>query len=253
MNAFQLLALTTTDGNFFLGTLSKTTCWLRNIAVTDGSKRPTPASSRRNPDRAPPPASSATANNESSNIDGSQASPARGWGWRLLGTGRSAVAAAANAAVDALSAPLPTDDETDNSEDPHFVGRGRGGGGTAGERSGAGEGRGDGAAAAAATGAVGVEFSVKGCLMAVALEDGTVLLTRVERYTSGVRCAMFGRGCGCDQRWGSGRGSGSGGGREPSNGRRGLVSLDINMCEKSQDTQNLESRTEGHLMDPRDT
>lgn len=40
---------------------------------------------------------------------------------------------------------------------------------------------------AAVTGAVGVEFSPKECLMAVALVDGTVLLTRVERYTSGVR------------------------------------------------------------------
>ncbi|CAN0445607.1 unnamed protein product, partial [Ectocarpus sp. 12 AP-2014] len=39
----------------------------------------------------------------------------------------------------------------------------------------------------AGTGAVGVEFSAKGGLMAVALADGTVLLARVERYTSGVR------------------------------------------------------------------
>lgn len=38
-----------------------------------------------------------------------------------------------------------------------------------------------------ATGAVGVEFSSQGCLLAVALVDGTVLLTRVERYTRGIR------------------------------------------------------------------
>ncbi|CAM9215036.1 unnamed protein product, partial [Scytosiphon promiscuus] len=48
-------------------------------------------------------------------------------------------------------------------------------------------GGGGGGGVATATGAVCVEFSMKGCLMAVALEDGTVLLTRVERYTSGVR------------------------------------------------------------------
>lgn len=86
----------------------------------------------------------------------------KGWGWRLLGTGREAAAAAAAATVatslrtngligDANMAPSATVE-------------------------------------AAVAGAVGVEFSPKG-LMAVAIVDGTVLLARVERYTSGVRCA----------------------------------------------------------------
>lgn len=191
----QLLALTTTDGDFYLGTLSKTTCWLRNIAVTDRSKAPSPppprpsaaaAAGTRIPERSA--AYPYSAGGADGHYDGGQELPVRGWGWRLLGTGREAVAAAANAAVDALSSPRAPAD----SGSPFFASGGGGRGSSRGRQPGA-------AAAVAAagiadageaggTGAVGVEFSAKGCLMAVALADGTVLLTRVDRYTSGVRC-----------------------------------------------------------------
>lgn len=96
------------------------------------------------------------------------------------------MAAAATAAVDALSSP-PT-----AAQDGLFFSDG-GGGGVGTRRRQLGEAVGAAAAAAGdvrdagATGAVGVEFSAKGCLMAVALADGTVLLTRIDRYTSGVR------------------------------------------------------------------
>lgn len=97
------------------------------------------------------------------------------------------MAAAATAAADALSSPQPAD------ENGVFFADGGGGGARRRQR---GESARAVVAAAAgdaqeagATGAVGVDFSAKGCLMAVALADGTVLLTRVDRYTSGVRYA----------------------------------------------------------------
>lgn len=99
------------------------------------------------------------------------------------------MAAATAAAVDALSSPPPTD------KDGAFF-AGGGGGGLGARRRQPGEAGGAAAAVAVgdvrdagAMGAVGVEFSAKGCLMAVSLADGTVLLTRVDRYTSGVRYA----------------------------------------------------------------
>lgn len=193
-----MLALTTTDGNFFLGTLSKTTCWLRNIAVTDGSKTPPSvaaaiAAGTRIPKSSAPPSYAAGADDHGNG----QAQPVRGWGWRLLGTGRDAVAAAATAWVDALSSPPPAD------ADGVFFADGGGAGGLGARRRQPGEAGGaaaGGLRGAGATGAVGVEFSAKGCLMAVGLADGTVLLTRVDRYTSGVRYALR-----CNSCWEGGR------------------------------------------------
>lgn len=197
----QLLALTTTDGSFFLGTLSKNSCWLRNIAVTEqGQARPPPASSSsstaaaaartttagtRQPKQQPP-APVVNANAYAKHVS-------RGWGWRLLGTGRGAVAAAATAAAEAISTSLAAA-ERDALSDVLASSRGGSGGGgptRSSDKSVASDGGGSGGDAAV-TGAVGVEFSAKGCLMAVALVDGTVLLTRVERYTSGVRCVCVG-------------------------------------------------------------
>ncbi|CAN0170782.1 unnamed protein product, partial [Ectocarpus sp. 8 AP-2014] len=163
-DTLQLLALTATDGSFFLGTLSKTTCWLRNIAIADRSRAtaaPPSAAADRKPNSAAPPSYLADADGDNQEI---------GWGWRLLGTGRNVVAAA----VDALSSPRS------NTDGVFFSG------GDGGEESSAAAGGGE-SGDTAGTGAVGVEFSAKGGLMAVALADGTVLLARVERYTSGVR------------------------------------------------------------------
>lgn len=92
----------------------------------------------------------------------------RGWGWRLLGTGREAAAAAAAATATATAATSPKTNGT------------TGGANTAPSVT----------VEAAVAGAVSVEFGPKG-LMAVAVVDGTVLLARVERYTSGVRCAAW--------------------------------------------------------------
>lgn len=112
----------------------------------------------------------------------------RGWGWRLLGTGRGVVSAAATATVGTFSS------SSSPSSPTAVVGANDGVPGYSGGRRGSGVAHDAAAATAAAsddaavTGAVAVEFSAKECLMAVALVDGTVLLTRVERYTSGVRC-----------------------------------------------------------------
>lgn len=120
------------------------------------------------------------------------------WGWNLWGTGRNAVAAAATAAAEALTAAAtpPDVEATDTHGDrSSFPAGGRSPPAESSTAAPAPAGVGtDKSGMNASTGAVSVEFSAKGYLMAVALVDGTVLLTRVERYTSGVRCDwLFGR------------------------------------------------------------
>ena len=166
----QLLALTTEDGNFFMGALSKNSCWLRNIAVTErgqGSAKTEVVSTAAPAVTAP---SDHEPKRDHSDLDAKQIS--RGWGWRLLGTGRHAVAAAATAAA--------TDAVTASTSAPSSLSGRRNGPNGIIETSPPG-------AADAVAGAVCVEFSPKG-LMAVGIADGTVLLTRVERYTTGLRC-----------------------------------------------------------------
>lgn len=272
----QLLALTTTDGSFFLGALSKDSCWLRIIAVTEqasshanqtskaaGATTSASDNSNANSTTAPAPVPAITRRPQRSHFTPATALPvagghtratsvshyaptntasspvvrghtratSAGWGsWSLWGRGRGAVAAAATAAANAISSPpdsyspsasgstLATPAGATTSRDavvdaasarsvaPAAEGHSRGA--SAAAEAGGRDGyvyvdgptstvtaqaeesnsptSGDPADGAGA-GAVGVEFSAKGGLMAVALVDGTVLLTRVERYTSGVR------------------------------------------------------------------
>lgn len=96
--------------------------------------------------------------------------------------------AAATAAVDVLTSPRHAS-APDMDDSPFFsTGNSPGGGDGGSRRPGA---SGDGGGDIAVTGAVGVEFSKKGGLMAVALADGTVLLSRIDRYTSGARWVQY--------------------------------------------------------------
>lgn len=216
----QLLALTTTDGSFFLGTLSKDHCWLRNIAITEQAvahhQHTRHTASTFAGARPPGKVGGAHDGGDFGGGGGNVSTPGAGdnnvdvrarsnswssgsWGWGLLGKGREAVVAAAAAAADVLSSPRSSSQQTFFSAFPSGGGGGRGNGfsspsaddtrrryrgGAAGVDRRASSLEAD---CADAAGAVGVEFSAKGCLMAVALVDGTVLLTRVERYTSGIR------------------------------------------------------------------
>lgn len=218
--------MTTIDGSFFLGALSKVSCYLRNIAVTEqGPGRrgapsdgpdAKPSQRHRRIDATPAPATDSREGLEASGDAGSgrrrstsESASASGWSsWSLWARGRGMVAAAAAAAVDALSSPMPAPAPAPAPADgssrriparasAESAGDAQQDGGASdgrgyraiGARSQAREGGGgEGSERFLGTGAVAVEFSPKGCLMAIALVDGTVLLTRVERYTSGVRC-----------------------------------------------------------------
>lgn len=113
------------------------------------------------------------------------------WSWDLWGKGREVVVAAAAAAADALSSPRSTSQRGGGFSHTWPRDNGHSSPATAdtGQRH-----RDFGAVGADRLRdgrASSVEFSANGCLMAVALVDGTVLLTRVERYTSGIRCVCF--------------------------------------------------------------
>ncbi|CAM9779014.1 unnamed protein product, partial [Discosporangium mesarthrocarpum] len=165
-DTLQLLALTTGDGGFYLGTLSKGNCYVRPIAITEQAhecRHSMASAGQDSPRPAPPPARKV----RTTRLED------KGWGWGLgwwLGTGKGDVAAA----PEPSSSPQPWDLAAQGSS------------GTAPEcRASSGEGMEP--VGNAAAGAVSVVFSERGCLMAVSLMDGSVLLTRVDRYTSGVR------------------------------------------------------------------
>lgn len=190
----QLLALTTADGSFFLGTLSKDHCWLRYIAITEQAlahrqhTRHASASAHVAARSAEDAAGSRGSGDVRGRDDGDRHARSSSWSWDLWGKGREVVMAAATAAADALSSPRSSSQQGGGFSRtwPGDHGHSSPAAVNAGQRhrdfGAVGDNRSrDGRATA-------VEFSAKGGLMAVALVDGTVLLTRVERYTSGVRC-----------------------------------------------------------------